>query len=473
MNSMSRREFLRTSLAAGAVTLSGSAGYAAMKSEQKKSAGRPNIVFILADDFGQDDLGCYGSDRHKNRTPNIDALAAGGIRFTQGYVAPLCGPTRVEFLTGRYAFRTGGLTNQVAGNVPAKDEYPLPRILAEAGYDSASVGKWRQVGQTPADWGFGEYITDNTAGGWYWQKSYTKNGQLVETPEEVYCPDVYHDFALGFLRRHGPGGSAAGKPFFLYYPSHLVHGPIVRTPDSKPGETDPVALYNDNVAYLDKQVGSLTAEIDRLGLRENTLILFAGDNGTVGQPNTIGGRKINGVKGTLLEGGARVPWIVNWKGVAPAGKVLKDLVDLSDVLPTFIEVAGAKLPTGLTYDGRSFAPQIRGQKGNPREWIYVQLGRRWYVRDDGWKLNEAGELFDMKDAPFVEQLVPADSKDEAALAARKRLAAVLEKLNPAGGKTISAEEEAAGKKRAQKQPQDGAKKQARRKRNPQAPAAEK
>ena len=219
------------------------------------------------------------------------------------------------------------------------------------------------------------------------------------------------------------------------------------------------ALYNDNVAYLDKEVGALVAEIDRLSLRENTLIVFSGDNGTVGQPNTIGGRKINGVKGTMLEGGARVPLIANWKGVAPAGRVLKDLVDFSDILPTFTEVAGAKLPQGVIIDGRSFAPQLRGAKGGPREWIYVQLGRRWYVRDDGWKLNEAGELFDMKDSPFVEQPVPADSKDEAAVAARKRLQAVLDKLSPTSGKTISAEEEAAGKNRAKAQRQKQGQKQ--------------
>jgi len=454
MSHLSRREFLRTGLVAGtAVSLCGPMGCAATPGQQAKSGGKPNIVFILSDDYGLDGVGCYGSDRHKGRTPNIDALAAGGIRFERCYSTPLCGPTRCEINTGRYGFRTGGLTNPTAGNPLSKDEYPVARILKEAGYDTCHVGKWRQMGETPGDWGFDEYITDPTAGGWYWQTSYTKNGQLVETQEEVYYPDVCHDYAVDFLRRHAPKDSASAKPFYLYYASHLVHGPILRTPDSKPGETDPVTLYNDNVAYLDKQVGLLVAELDRLGLRRNTLIVFTGDNGTAQRSGTIHGRQINGQKGTLLEGGARVPLIANWKGVAPAGRALNDLVDFSDLLPTFAEVAGTKPPQGVTLDGRSFAARLRGRKGNPREWIFVQLGRRWYARDDGWKLNQLGELFDMKDSPFVEQLVPADSKDEAAVAARTRLQAVLDKLNPAGGKTISAQDEATEKERAKKRAQ--------------------
>lgn len=457
MQSLSRREFLGTAFAAGVALSVG--GPQTRGADSSRPSARPNIVFILADDYGLDGVGCYGSDRHKDRTPNIDALARDGVRFERCYSAPLCGPTRCEIMTGRYAFRTGGLTNRTAGRPKSQDEYPLARILKEAGYDTCHVGKWRQVGETPGDWGFGEYLTDPTAGGWYWRKSYTKNGQLVQTEQEIYYPDVAHEYAVDFLKRHAASESAAGKPFFLNYSSHLVHGPILRTPDSKPGTEDVVTLYNDNVAYLDKQVGALVAEIDRLGLRESTLIVFASDNGTVGQPDTIGGRRINGVKGTMMEGGARVPMIANWKGVTPAGRVLKDLVDFSDILPTFAEVAGAKTPQTIPYDGRSFLPQIRGQKGDPREWIFVQLGRRWYVRDDGWKLNEAGELFDMKDSPFVEQLVPADSQNEAAAAARKRLGAVLDKLNPAGGKTISAEEEAAEREAARKQRQKQKQKQ--------------
>jgi arylsulfatase A len=200
---------------------------------------------------------------------------------------------------------------------------------------------------------------------------------------------------------------------------------------------------------LDKQVGTLVG-LDWLGLRENTLVVFSGDNGTAGQSGTIGGRQINGDKGTMMEGGSRVPLIANWKGVAPAGRVLKDLVDFSDLLPTFAEVAGPKVPGSVTYDSRSFAPQLRGKKGDPREWIFVQFGRNWYVRDDGWKLNQAGELFDMKDAPFVEEAVLADSGDKAAVAARNQLQAVLDKLNPAGGKTISAEQQAAERDHARK-----------------------
>jgi arylsulfatase A len=147
------------------------------------------------------------------------------------------------------------------------------------------AGKWRQMGDTPGDWGFDEWLTDPTAGGWYWQTSYTKNGQLVETKQDVYCPDVCLDFATEFFQKHRE------QPFFCYYPTHLIHGPILRTPDSKGDGHD---YYEDNVAYLDKQVGQLVAALERLGLREKTVILFTGDNGTArfgADRMTIGDRK--------------------------------------------------------------------------------------------------------------------------------------------------------------------------------------
>ena len=234
------------------------------------------------------------------------------------------------------------------------------------------------------------------------------------------------------------------EPFYFYLSQHLIHGPILRTPDSKPGAA-PHQWYDDNLVHLDKIVGRVVAALEELGLREKTMILFSADNGTatVGYrpehdpsktTGKIGGRSVNGHKGQLLEGGSRVPLIASWKGTMAPGQVRNDLIDFSDLLPTFADLAGAKLPEGVKFDGRSFAPQLRGEKGNPREWLFVQLGRGWYVRDDGWKLNERGELFSMKDAPFVEEPIAAGTTDPAAQAARTRLQAVLDELNPAGGK---------------------------------------
>ena len=406
---------------------------ALLAAEQQSALAKPNIVFILADDLGLDGVGCYGSDKYKTQTPNIDALAKTGVRFEACYAAPLCGPSRCMLLTGRYAFRTGGLTNQSwrqgGPGAKSKDEYPIARLLKENGYATCQTGKWRQVGETPKDWGFDEYCTDGTASGWYWQKNYFQNGQTVKTDKEVYCPDIVHDFAIDFINRN------KDKPFFVYYATHLVHLPMERTPDSKPGTTDEKALYADNLAYMDKQVGLVVKELDRLKLRDKTLIVFSGDNGTAAKfPTSVGGRTISGHKGQMLEGGSRVPLIANWKGVTPEGKVLKDLIDFSDMYATFAEVAGAKVPKDMTFDGQSYAPQLRGQPGKPREWIYVQLGNKWYVRSKDWKLTQSGELFDMKDAPFVEKPFAADSKDGAARAGREKLQKVLDTLRPAAGK---------------------------------------
>lgn len=416
---------------------------------------RPNILFILADDTGIEDYGCYGSDRFKGRTPNIDALAKSGLRFERCYAMPLCGPSRCAIITGRYGFRTGGVGNQSAHTASYKVEPSVAKTLKQAGYATGMAGKWRQMSDLPGDWGFDEFITDNTAGGWYWQKSYNKNGKQVDAGKEVYCPDVCMEFTKDFLKRH------KDEPFYFYFPTHLVHGPILRTPDTKAGTEGQVALYDDNMIYMDKQVGELVAELEKLGLREKTLIVFSGDNGTAKESGKIGGRQINGQKGGVLEGGSRVPLIANWKGVTPEGKVLKDLTDFSDFFPTFAEVAGAKMPEGVKIDGRSFAPQLHGKKGDPREWIFVQLNAKWYARNDGWKLNQAGELYDMSDAPFVEKLVSADGQSDAAKAARKKLQATLDELNPAGGKTASPEDEQKAKaaKKAKRQAKRAAAKQ--------------
>ncbi|MCX7008128.1 MAG: sulfatase-like hydrolase/transferase [Kiritimatiellaeota bacterium] len=392
---------------------------------------KPNIIFILADDLGIGNVSCYGADNFK--TPNLDALAQSGLRFEHCYASPLCGPSRALLMTGRYAFHTGMTGQRPPASFKPANETMLPKVLKPAGYVTGMVGKWSQLPLEPSHWGFDEYLRFQGSGK-YWNtqdknKTYTVNGKETPLLDGEYLPDKMNNFVVDFITRH------KNEPFYLYYSMSHVHISIMRTPDSAPDSKD---LYYDNVAYMDKLVGKLLAELDRLKLRDNTLIVFAGDNGTApmfAARSTIHGKAPSGCKGTMLECGALVPCIASWPGEIPAGKVSPSLIDFSDFLPTLAAVAGAKLPTGLTVDGKAFASQLCGKEAIwPRDWIFVQLDRHWYDRDTSWKLNESRELFDMRSAPFAETLVPVDKQDDAATTARKRLQAVLDQLNPAGGK---------------------------------------
>jgi len=445
---MDRRELLKTT---GLGALATMAAPVWARAGQSAAGEQPNLILILADDYGIGGVGCYGSDKYK--TPNLDALAKGGLRFEFCYAMPLCAPTRAALMTGRYGFRTGVVDNGTGGRATADKETTIAKVLKQAGYATAVAGKWRQLQymttkEEAAAWGFDEYLAWGVAGKGerYWDPTYDKNGAMLADVKGKFGPDVLHEFAVDFIQRH------RDKPFFLYYPMVSIHGQLFRTPDSQEGGD----LYADNIAYMDKLVGKLVAELDRLKLREKTLIVFVGDNGCVGS-RTLGGRAIDGAKGSMKEGGSRVPLIVNWKGTAPEGRVLADLTDVTDFFPTLAELAGAKPPEGVTIDGHSFAAQIRGQAGKPREWLYVQLGDKRYVRDARWKLNNDGELFDMKEAPFREIPVPADSGNAEAQPARKRLQAALDNLK--------AQDQWAGQasRKQQKQKKDKAQKRAEKK----------
>lgn len=390
---------------------------------------KPNIIFILADDLGIGEVSCYGADNYK--TPNIDKLAEKGLRFTNTYTAPLSGPSRATILTGRHLFRTGATNQDATGRMSPDVEIMMPSILKKAGYVTACIGKWGQLPLLPSDFGFDDYLKF-TGSGIYWNtqkngKDYLVNGVQFPLKDKEYMPDIMHQHLVKFLSDH------RNDPFYIYYSLSEVHAQILPTPDSKPDSKD---VYADNISYMDKLVGQLVSELDRLKLSDNTILVFFGDNGTAlprADRATIGGQRLIGQKGTLLEGGSLEPLIVYWPGVTPVGKVSHDLISATDFVPTFAEIAGAKLPENKVYDGLSFNPQLHGQKGNPHSSIFVQLANNWYVRDHGWKLNQSGDLFDMSKAPFEEILVPADTKNPEAIAARKRLQADLQKLNPAGG----------------------------------------
>ncbi len=420
-----------------------------------RAGPKPNIIFILADDLGFAELGCNGSDRYK--TPHIDAMASAGVRFTRFYTVPLCGPSRALILTGRYGFRTGAVTQDACKTIIRKGdkaEVMIPTVLRQAGYATAMIGKWGQLSPSgdPAEWGF-DHDLHFKGSGMYWNSkaakpmseggevrgdpdTYVVDGKTIPVKDDEYIPDLLHKDATAWIE------ARKGNPFFLYYSMSHVHGEILPTPDSAPapkGETEEAKRkrhYADNIAYMDKLVGKLVAELERLKLRENTLIVFMGDNGSAksNAPDaTIGGKRIEGEKGSMKEGGGLVPFLVSWPGVTPSGKVNANVADASDLLPTFAEIAGAPLPAGRVIDGRSLFSQFKGDAQSPRTWAFCQLSNNYYVREAGWKLDQSGALYDMKDAPYGEVAVAADTRDEVAVAARQRLAAALAGLNPAAG----------------------------------------
>lgn len=402
------------------------------KKKQSKHQDQPNIIFILADDLGIGNVGCYGADNFK--TPHIDQLAKEGIQFNHTFTAPLCGPSRALIMTGRYAYRTGATNQDATGQMKPEVEIMMPKILKSAGYVTSCVGKWGQLPLGPAEFGFDDYLR-YYGSGVYWYKGekkipYKENGKDKLLNSNEYMPDIMHNHLMKFISDN------KNKPFYAYYSLSHVHGEIVATPDTKSDVLEPLSLFTDNVNYMDKLVGKLIHSLDSLHLREKTMIVFMGDNGTAANwytQSTINGKILSGKKGEMKECGGLVPMIINWPSVVTPQNPSSQLIDASDFVPTIAAIAGAKLPNGITIDGKSFANQIMGKKGTQRDWIFVELGNKWYVRDNHWKLNNKNELFDMSNAPFEEILINDSNKNEESMAAYKKLSDILAQLNPAGG----------------------------------------
>jgi arylsulfatase A-like enzyme len=402
------------------------------KKKQFKNQDKPNIIFILADDLGIGNVGCYGADNFK--TPNIDQLAKEGIQFNHAFTAPLCGPSRALIMTGRYAYRTGATNQDATAQMKPEVEVMIPKILKSAGYVTSCVGKWGQLPLGPAEFGFDDYLR-YYGSGVYWYNGekkipYKENGEDKLLNGNEYMPDLMHNHLMKFITDN------KNKPFYAYYSLSHVHGEIVATPDSKSEVQEPLSLFTDNINYMDKLVGKLIHSLDSLHLREKTMIVFMGDNGTAANwytKSTINGRMLSGKKGEMKECGGLVPMLINWPSVVAPQNSSNQLIDASDFVPTLAEIAGAKLPNGVTLDGKSFANQIMGKNGPQRDWIFVELGNKWYVRDNQWKLNNNNELFDMSNAPFEEKLIDDSNKTPESTAAFKKLSGILAQLNPAGG----------------------------------------
>lgn len=404
---------------------------------------QPNLVLILADDLGYETIGANGGTSY--RTPALDRLAATGARFTHCYAQPLCTPTRVQLMTGQSNVR-----NYIRFGHMDPALITFGNLLKAAGYATGIAGKW-QLGrdiELPRKFGFDEACL--------WQHlrrppRYANPGLEINGVEKDYVngeygPDLVNDFALDFIARH------KGRPFFLYYPMLLTHAPYQPTPDS--AAWDPKAIgeevgrnpkhFGDMVEYMDKLVGRLLARLDSLGLRSNTLVLFVGDNGTgKGTRSKMGDREVIGGKGTTTAAGMHVPLIASWPGRISGGQVRADLVDSTDFLPTLLEAAGARAPAGLVLDGRSFLPQLRGERGRPREWIYSWYSPRQgtnrtvreFAFDRQYKLYRSGDWYELEADPGEKRPRKLDTLTGEAAAAARRLQGALDQFlgaRPAG-----------------------------------------
>lgn len=387
-----------------------------------KPEDKPNIILVLSDDVGLSRIGCYGGEPF--RTPHLDRLAATGLRFERCYSMPLCGPSRAVLLTGKYPFRTGATDNSRKSEVNPQAHPPFTLLLRQAGYATCAIGKLGQSAPpedaaAPRRLGFDESMLWMGRGtpDRYWNPRYYRNGEIVQGRPAEYGPDLTHAFLVDFMQRH------RARPFFVYYSTVLAHVPLTRTPDSK----DDHQLVVDMVAYLDKLMGRLVADLERLRLRDNTIILFTSDNGPAGEPlGAIRGRPMLGAKGDLTEGGVRQPLIVNCPGRVPSGQVCADLTDFTDFFPTVLELAGIRTPENLKLDGHSLAPQILGQPSRPRPWAYAQLGRNHFIADQHYKLYGDGRFVNLVNSPLAEE--PVAESDLQATRAKGRLQEALEQL---------------------------------------------
>ena len=403
---------------------------------------RPNVILMLVDDLGYECLGANGSKTFAGKTPAVDSLAESGMRFTNAFVQPNCTPTRVALMTGQLSARNYvhfGLledTNRTFGN-----------LFKEAGYNTAIVGKWQLGGSvaenTPGHFGFDQYCLYHIPGtpkgipdtdgivSRYINPGLVINGEGKVFSGNAYAPDICNDFAIDFIEQAASGDA----PFLLYYPMMLTHGPFDPTPDSSdfPGKGGPERTrfehFQDMVTYNDKLIGKLVAQLDKLRIRDETLILFVGDNGSPGswEFEMQDGSVITSGKGGLVRAGIHVPLVANWPGMTPSGVVCDDLVNVTDFLPTICEAAGISLPDDFIHDGISFYQQLTGETGTPRQWIYS-----WWSSlmdkpvqpvievafNENFKLHKSGEFYDWRNDPDEQNpLDPNKLKGDAAKAA--------------------------------------------------------
>jgi len=422
---MNRRQFLTTTAGAAVGALAAGCTAARPRTAGAASAAKrrpPNVVLVITDDQGYYDLSCHGNP--VLRTPNLDWLHDHATRLTNFHVDPTCSPTRSALVTGRYSSRVGVWHTIMGRHFLAADETTIADVFARAGYATAIFGKWH-LGDfypfRPQDRGFQEVLIHGGGGVgqgpdyWgndYFDDTYFHNGR----PEKFtgYCTDVWFREAMKWIEAN------RDRPFFCYLPTNAPHGPFnVAEKYWKPfvakGEKESRARFYGMVTNIDENMGRLYEHLRRLGLEENTILIFTTDNGTGGGwPGPM-----RGSKGSEYDGGHRVPCFIRWPGgLQPRGDI-DHITAHIDILPTLIDLCGIPAPKDVRFDGTSLVPLLRGQDRWPDRTLFVhsqridhpQKWRKCAVMTDRWRLVGGKELYDMQADPQQKRDVAGDHPD--------------------------------------------------------------
>ena len=396
----------------------------AMAAVNGSAATRPNVVLVITDDQGYGDIGAHGNQWI--RTPNLDRLHGESVRFTGFHVDPTCTPTRGALMTGRYSTRTGCWHTILGRSLIFHDEVLMPELFREAGYRTGMFGKWHlgdNYPMRPMDRGFEEVVrhggggvgqTPDWWGNDYFDDTYWHNG--TPKPFEGYCTEVFFNEAIRFVDAHKT------KPFFLYLPTNVPHGPF-NVPEGYADRYREMGIPNGSARFLgmiehfDEQLGRLMAHLDETGLARNTIFIFMTDNGTAAgfNPSAREGAwsgfnaGMQGKKGSQYDGGHRVPFFVRWpEGGIGGGLDVDRLTAHFDVLPTLIELCGLRRPEGVEMDGRSLVPLMKESSGEwPDRSLFVHVQReeippKWVrsaVMTQQWRLVDGKELYDIVEDP--------------------------------------------------------------------------
>ncbi len=372
---------------------------------------RPNLIFILADDVGAESMTPYGGSSWS--TPRIDSIATQGIRFVNAFANPSCAPSRAEFLTGRYPFRTGVVFPTLPNGPLALEETTLATVLKNAGYSTGLAGKWnlRYGGRNGAS--EEEQDAHIEAHGFDEHRTFIGHTIVYGDPsvETNFVPYQLNQWACDFISREATNDS----PFYLQYSMGLVHWPLTATP-LNPGATEEnstdAELYGNMMTYMDNMIGNVLDTLDSAGISSNTVVVFGGDNGTWSRIySTFNGEQVQGGKLTSKDTGSWVPLYVRWHGVVTPDSLYDGLTDFSDIFPTLIEIGQGVVPNYSVIDGISFLSQLEGASTEHRNFVYCSdVESRTFVRDKQWKLINGNDLYDISNSPIEERLISEASQ---------------------------------------------------------------